>query len=633
MTAPCAIGIDLGTSGVKAVLLAADGDCLAEAQAALTVSRPQSLWSEQAPADWLTATDTVVRALREMAAPADWARVRALAVAGQMHGAVLLDAQGQVLRPAILWNDGRSQAQCDALEATQPATRRITANRAMAGFTAPKLMWVAQHEPALFAQVGKVLLPKDWLVSQLAGVFSSDCSDAAGTLWLDVAGRCWSTTMLAATGMRPDQMPTLHEGPDAVGQLLPRWAEAWGLPAGVQLAAGAGDNAAGAVGMGVVAPGDGFLSLGTSGVIFVATEGPQANPERGVHTFCHALPGTWHQMAVMLAASSALSWWSGITGSPPADLLAGLAVGQVRSQAPLFLPYLSGERTPHADPGATGSFHGLVHGHSRDDLSYAVIEGVAFAFADGLDALREAGTQPQRLLAIGGGARSDVWLQMLADVLALPIDRPVGAEVGPALGAARLALLSLGLPPARVLAQTGHRPALCARPGRQRGPARPTGPLPRCLRALAGPVLTTPLSARCASPTPTSTRCWSVPRARCRTAACNCSPQPRSGRQQRLENIVNRFVRAGAGVRWAGGSVRQPRYCRPFGPAFCRSRGPCSASTDGSECGPGSRRAGACCHAPVVVRPALPGTPRPRPAGRAVGAAGPAADHRPRTGG
>jgi xylulokinase len=450
---PHAIGLDLGTSGVKAVLLSATGGCLAEANQALEVSRPQPLWAEQAPADWLAATNRAVRALRAAVSAADWANVRALAVAGQMHGAVLLDAQGQVLRPAILWNDGRSQAQCVELETREPATRTITANRAMAGFTAPKLMWVAQHEPAVFAQVDKVLLPKDWLVAQLAGVFSSDCSDAAGTLWLDVAGRCWSAPMLAASGLRASQMPTLHEGSEAIGPLLPHWAAAWGLPTGVQLAAGAGDNAGGAVGMGVVAPGDGFLSLGTSGVIFVATEGPQANPERGVHTFCHALPGTWHQMAVMLSASSALSWWSGIAGSAPAELLAGLKVGEVRSHAPLFLPYLSGERTPHADPGSTGSFHGLVHAHCRDDLSYAVLEGVAFAFADGMDALREAGTNPQRLLAIGGGARSDVWLQMLADVLALRIDRPIGAEVGPALGAARLALLSLGLPPAQVLSQ------------------------------------------------------------------------------------------------------------------------------------------------------------------------------------
>ncbi len=448
---PLAIGLDLGTSGVKAVLLSADGHMLAEAVAPLAVSRPQPLWSEQAPADWLAAVHSAMLLLREQTSAKRWAQVRAMAVAGQMHGAVLLDAQAQVLRPAILWNDGRCQAQCAELEAREPATRQITANRAMAGFTAPKLMWVAQHEPALFAQVARVLLPKDWLVLQLTGVYSSEMSDAAGTLWLDVAQRRWSPQMLAASGMRPDQMPTLHEGPDPVGPLLPRWCQAWGLADEVQIAAGAGDNAGGAVGVGVVQPGDAFLSLGTSGVIFVATAGPQANPEQGVHTFCHALPDTWHQMAVMLSASSALSWWCGITGSEPAALLASLPAGAVRQAAPLFLPYLSGERTPHADPGATGSFHGLTHVHDRDDLSYAVLEGVAFAFADGLAALQQAGSRPVRLLAIGGGARSDTWLQLLADVLGLAIDRPAGVEVGPALGAARLALLSLGLDRAAVV--------------------------------------------------------------------------------------------------------------------------------------------------------------------------------------
>ena len=285
-----AIGIDLGTSGVKAVLLSADGTLVAEANAPLEVQRPQPLWSEQAPADWLAATDAAMQSLREQATLTQWQAVRALAAAGQMHGAVLLDAAGSVLRPAILWNDGRSQAQCAELEAREPATRRITANRAMAGFTAPKLMWVAQHEPDVFARVTKVLLPKDWLVFQLAGVMSSDCSDAAGTLWLDVAARRWSEAMLTASGMRADQMPTLHEGPDAVGTLLPAWAGRWGLPADVRIAAGAGDNAGGAVGVGVVRPGEALLSLGTSGVIFVATDGAHANPERGVHTFCHALP-------------------------------------------------------------------------------------------------------------------------------------------------------------------------------------------------------------------------------------------------------------------------------------------------------------------------------------------------------
>ena len=445
----CVIGLDLGTSGVKAVLLSASGRLLAEAVRPLEVSRPQPLWSEQNPADWWAATDAVMQRLRDAADPAHWSQVRAMAVAGQMHGAVLLNAAGAVLRPAILWNDGRSQAQCAELESREPASRRITANRAMAGFTAPKMMWVAQHEPHIFSQVAKVLLPKDWLVFQLTGVMSSDCSDAAGTLWLDVAQRAWSPAMLSASGMRLAQMPELHEGPDGVGNLFEALCRAWGLPPDVRVAAGAGDNAAGAVGVGVVRPGQAFISLGTSGVIFVATDGPRANPQRGVHTFCHALPHTWHQMAVLLSASSALSWWGGITGAAPAELLASLGAAEFQREdpisAPLFLPYLSGERTPHADPGSTGSFHGLTHAHGRDHMSYAVIEGVAFAFADGLAALAEAGSMPTSLLAIGGGAQSDLWLQLLADVLGVPIHRPLGAEVGPALGAARLALMSLGM--------------------------------------------------------------------------------------------------------------------------------------------------------------------------------------------
>jgi xylulokinase len=432
------IGIDLGTSSVKAVVLGENGALVAEASAPLAVSRPHPLWSEQAPADWLAACDAAMKRLREHAGSA-WSQVGALAVAGQMHGATLLDAAGNVLRPCMLWNDGRSQAQCAVLEALEPRTRRITANRAMAGFTAPKVMWVQRHEPEVFAKTAKVLLPKDWLVWQLAGVMSSDCSDASGTLWLDVARRAWSDTMLQASGMRAGQMPELHEGCDRVGTLLPRWTQAWGLPAGIAVVAGAGDNAAGAVGVGVTAPGTGFLSLGTSGVVFVATDGPQPNPERGVHTFCHALPGVWHQMAVMLSASSALAWWCGIHHSTPDVLLQALQPGAVRPDAPLFLPYLSGERTPHADPQAQAGFIGMTHTTTRDDLSYAVLEGVAFSFADGVGALREAGTVPGRLLALGGGARSDVWLQLMADTLGLTIDRPSGAEVGPALGAARLA--------------------------------------------------------------------------------------------------------------------------------------------------------------------------------------------------
>ncbi|MET3602731.1 xylulokinase [Sphaerotilus sulfidivorans] len=447
------LGLDLGTSGLKAVLLAADGTLLAEATAPLTVQRPQPGWSEQRPQDWWSALERVIARLRQDADPARWRRVRALAVAGQMHGAVTLDADGQVLRPAILWNDGRAQAQCARLEALEPRTRAITANRAMAGFTAPKLMWMAEHEPELHARVATVLLPKDWLVWRLCGALSSDCSDAAGTLWLDVAARRWSAPMLQASGLGEGALPTLHESPDVVGTLRPGWAAAWGLPPDVRVAAGAGDNAAGALGVGVVDPSDGLLSLGTSGVIFVPCGDARGNPDQGVHTFCHALPGLWHRMSVMLSAASALGWWADICGRGPAELLAELTPepGGAAADAPLFLPYLAGERTPHADPQACGAFLGLRQGQARDVLTRAVIEGVAMGLADGLAALRAAGAAPRRLLAVGGGARSDVWLQLLADLLDLPVSRGAAAEVGPALGAARLALLAAGHPLADVL--------------------------------------------------------------------------------------------------------------------------------------------------------------------------------------
>ncbi|MFD0668333.1 xylulokinase [Ramlibacter sp. MAHUQ-53] len=482
------LGLDLGTSGVKAVLLDEAGRLRAEATAPLQVQRPQAGWSEQDPSAWLAAADDAVRQLMRRADPADWRAVQALAVAGQMHGAVLLDAAGAVLRPAILWNDGRSQAQCEALERRVPEGRRIAANRAMAGFTAPKLLWVAEHEPELFARVAKVLLPKDWLAWQLSGEMGTDTSDASGTWWLDVAGRRWSETLLDATGLGTGHMPELHEGPDAIGWLRADWCQAWGLPARVRIAAGAGDNAAGALGVGAVQPGDGFVSLGTSGVLFVTTDGPRPNPARGVHSFCHALPGTWHQMAVLLSGAASLAWFAALTGAREADLLAPLT-GAPRAEAPLFLPYLSGERTPHADPGARGSFINLQAGSTRDDLAHAVIEGVAFAFADGLDALAEAGPVPSQLLAIGGGARSDAWLQLLADVLQRPVLRAAGADVGPALGAARLAQLALGMDRAQVLRApptdraflpvADHQPVLAERLARFRRAYAP-------LRALAG---------------------------------------------------------------------------------------------------------------------------------------------------
>ena len=436
------LGIDIGTSEVKVLLLDEAQQIVGQAGSPLVVSRPKALWSEQDPADWWTATVAALAALRQ-AHPREYAAVRGLGLSGQMHGAVLLDAQDQVLRPAILWNDGRSHAQCAELEQHEPATWRITGNRAMPGFTAPKLLWVRQHEPALFRRVARVLLPKDYVRLLLVGEAVSDMSDSAGTLWLDVAKRDWSDAMLAATGLTRAHMPRLVEGSHASGTLLASVAAQLGLPAGVVVAGGAGDNAASAVGIGVANPGAAFLSLGTSGVYFVANAGFSPNPQRAVHAFCHALPGTWHQMSVMLSAASCLRWLSQLTRSgDEAALVAQAEALPAAAPVPMFLPYLSGERTPHNNPHASGVFFGLTHDHGPGHLARAVLEGVAFAFLDGQQALLQGGAQIDTVALVGGGSRSAYWAQLLADVLGRPLERRSGAGVGAALGAARLARLA-----------------------------------------------------------------------------------------------------------------------------------------------------------------------------------------------
>jgi xylulokinase len=442
------LGIDLGTSGVKAVLLDAGDDLVAQASAPLSVSRPRPQWSEQSPADWWAAAEAAVAGVRAQAGAA-WQAVAGVGLSGQMHGATLLDAGDAVLRPAILWNDGRSAAQCAALEAAEPCSREITGNLAMPGFTAPKLLWVREHEPEIFARVRRVLLPKDWLRLRMTGEAASDVSDASGTLWLDVARRAWSPAMLAATGLDERAMPSLHEGPEETGRLRADVAAAWGL-ARVPVAAGGGDNAAGAVGAGVVRPGEAFLSLGTSGVLFAADDRFRPNPKRAVHAFCHALPGAWHQMAVLLSAASCLTWAARVTGAPDeAALLAEIEAAPAVPGAVLFLPYLSGERTPHNDPGARGAFFGVDHETTRASLGRAALEGVAFAFADAQEVLLEAGAALREVTLIGGGARSRLWAGILAAALGRPLVLRAGGEVGPALGAARLArICTTGADPA-----------------------------------------------------------------------------------------------------------------------------------------------------------------------------------------
>lgn len=434
------LGLDLGTSGVKALLIDDAQSIVGSATAALTVSRPHPGWSEQDPAEWIVAAGQAVEALRR-ANGAALAAVRGIGLSGQMHGATLLDAADRPLRPCILWNDMRSHAQAAALDA-DPRFREITGNIVFPGFTAPKLVWVRENEPEIFGRVAKVLLPKDYLRLWLSGGHMSEMSDSAGTAWLDVAERRWSADLLAATGMSQAQMPGLVEGTEPAGMLRRELAARWGMGESVVIAGGAGDNAASACGAGTVRPGSAFVSLGTSGVLFAANEAYRPNPESAVHTFCHALPDTWHQMGVILSATDSLNWLSGITGRSAHELTSELGEALRAPSGVTFLPYLSGERTPHNDAAIRSAFIGLAHQADRAALTQAVVEGVAFAFRDNLEALRQAGTELGRVTAIGGGSRSSYWLKAIATALGIPVDIPADGDFGAAFGAARLGLIA-----------------------------------------------------------------------------------------------------------------------------------------------------------------------------------------------
>ncbi len=430
------LGLDMGTSGIKAMLVDDRFVPIAVAHAELSVSRPQEGWSEQAPADWIIATRKVMDDLRRTHGSM-MVKLQGIGLSGHMHGAVLLDSADRVLRPCILWNDGRSSAQCATLTA-RADFHAIAGNLVMAGFTAPKLQWVAEHEPEVFAATAKVLLPKDYLRLWLMGEHVSEMSDASGTLWLDVGKRDWSDDLLAATGLSRDQMPRLVEGSDISGVLRKELAEAWGVPQ-VPVAGGAGDNAATACGMGVMTQGTGFLSLGTSGVLFAACDQFQPNTEDAVHSFCHAVPDTWHQMGVILSATDSLTWLSEITRVPVAELAGMVPEAASRPARPLFLPYLSGERTPLNNPEAAAGFLNLRRDVALPEMVQSVMEGVAMAFADCTRVLRKAGTPVEAAWAVGGGARSLAWLRILASVTGLRLLLPEGGDFGAALGAAKLA--------------------------------------------------------------------------------------------------------------------------------------------------------------------------------------------------
>ena len=447
------LGFDLGTSGVKALLIDGDQNVIGSANGALDVSRLHHGWSEQDPAHWIKATETAISGLKDKF-PKELSAVKGIGLSGHMHGATLVDAAGDVLRPCILWNDTRSHAEAAKLDA-DPRFRQITGNIVFPGFTAPKLAWVANNEPEIFTKVAKVLLPKDYLRLWLTGEYISEMSDSAGTSWLDTGARKWSPELLDATGLEEKHMPSLVEGTDEAGTLRDTLASVWGMSGRVVIAGGAGDNAASACGMGTVSEGHAFVSLGTSGVLFAANASYLPKPESAVHAFCHALPDTWHQMGVILSATDALNWYSGIAGKSPADLTQELGEGLKAPTGVTFAPYLSGERTPHNDAAIRGSFIGLSHESDRKALTQAVLEGVTFAIRDNLEALKSAGTSISRVTAIGGGSRSRFWLASIATSLGVSVDIPAEGDFGAAFGAARLGLI----------AATGADPvAVCTQP-------------------------------------------------------------------------------------------------------------------------------------------------------------------------
>ena len=439
------IGIDVGTSSAKGVAIDERGAVLAQAEHPIPISRPQPGWSEQNPEDWWTATEAVLAQLGGDAADG-------IGLSGQMHGLVTLGAERRPLRPAILWNDGRSQPQATAIEEQLGIERLIalSGNRALAGFTAPKLTWLAEHEPDVHRRIERILLPKDYVRFRLTGELATDVSDASGTVLLDVGRRTWSAELAEAFAVDPEWLPAVHESQAVTGETA----------AGVPVAAGAGDQAAGALGVGVTDDASpASLVLGTSGVIFTARNAFTSDPEGRLHAFCHALPDTWHVMGVILSAAGALSWLADTLGA--ADhiprLLEAAAEWPPGVEGLTFAPYLAGERTPYPDGDLRGGFVGLGLRHDRGALARAVLEGVAYALRDGLDLIAATGGRPETARVSGGGARSELWLRILASVLELPLER-TESEAGAAYGAAVLGGVAAGVfPDARSAAQAGVR--------------------------------------------------------------------------------------------------------------------------------------------------------------------------------
>ena len=424
------VGLDVGTTGVKALALSPEGDVLARVEESYELSTPHPGWAEQDPEDWWRAAERALAALGGEPA--------AIGLSGQMHGLVVLDDRDRVLRPAILWNDQRTEAECVEIEERVGLARliQLTGNRALTGFTAPKLLWLRRHEPTTYAQVAHVLLPKDYVRLRLTGEHAIDVADASGTLLFDVARRRWSQEMLEALELDPAWLPRALESPEVSGETV----------AGIPVAAGAGDQAAAALGVGVDRPGPVSVVLGTSGVVFAALPAFAADPQARVHAFCHAVPGGWHAMGVMLSAGGSLRWLRDVLGPRGGydELTAAAEEWPAGTEGLTFLPYLSGERTPHADPHARAAYAGLTLRHHRGALVRAVLEGVAYGLRDSLELLRELGVDPRDGRVSGGGARSDLWLRILASVLRLPIRR-TAADEGSAFGAALLGGVAAGV--------------------------------------------------------------------------------------------------------------------------------------------------------------------------------------------
>ena len=424
------VGLDVGTTGVKALALSPEGDVLARAEESYGLSTPHPGWAEQDPEDWWQAAERALDALG--------GETTSIGLSGQMHGLVVLDDQDRVLRPAILWNDQRTEAECVEIEERVGLARliQLTGNRALTGFTAPKLLWLRRHEPTTYAQVAHVLLPKDYVRLRLTGEHAIDVADASGTLLFDVAKRRWSQEMLEALELDPAWLPRALESPEVSGETA----------AGIPVAAGAGDQAAAALGVGVDRPGPVSVVLGTSGVVFAALPAFAADPQARVHAFCHAVPGSWHAMGVMLSAAGSLRWLRDVLGPERGygELTVAAEEWPAGTEGLTFLPYLSGERTPHADPHARAAFAGLTLRHDRGALVRAVLEGVAYGLRDSLELLRELGVDPRDGRVSGGGARSELWLRILASVLDLPIRRTT-ADEGSAYGAALLGGVAAGV--------------------------------------------------------------------------------------------------------------------------------------------------------------------------------------------